>query len=40
MRLVRNLPLFALAGVALADDKPCTAHVDGKYYDLNNLKGR
>ncbi|KAF7783900.1 hypothetical protein Agabi119p4_65 [Agaricus bisporus var. burnettii] len=40
MRIVQHLPLLALAGVVLADDKPCTAYADGKYYDLNNLKGR
>lgn len=34
--------LFILAIVSLvsAEEKPCTVHSDGKYYDLNNLKGR
>jgi cation-dependent mannose-6-phosphate receptor len=31
---------LALGLTALADDKPCTLHHDGNYYDLNPLKVR
>jgi hypothetical protein len=29
--------LFLWVGLALADDKPCTVHDNGKYYDLSKL---
>jgi len=31
---------FGLTLSVLADDKPCTLHHEGKYYDLNPLKAR
>ncbi|KXN84971.1 hypothetical protein AN958_11816 [Leucoagaricus sp. SymC.cos] len=41
--MCRVLAIFLLGITVLAsaaEEKPCTAHADGKYYDLNNLKGR
>ncbi|KAI8981215.1 hypothetical protein BD414DRAFT_419943 [Trametes punicea] len=32
--------VFAGLGTVLADEKPCTAHADGKYYDLNRLTSK
>ncbi|KAJ3571540.1 hypothetical protein NP233_g3690 [Leucocoprinus birnbaumii] len=40
MRRVLTL-LLGISGLVSAEDKPCTAHAaDGKYYDLNQFKGR
>lgn len=31
--------LFYISG-AIAEEKPCTVHEDGKFYDLNPLKSK
>ncbi|KAF9447842.1 mannose 6-phosphate receptor domain-containing protein [Macrolepiota fuliginosa MF-IS2] len=40
--MCRTLIFFVLGILSLvaAEEKPCTVHAEGKYYDLNNLKGR
>lgn len=40
MRRILFLFFLGIAGLVSAEEKPCTVHADGKYYDLNNLKGR
>ncbi|PPQ77560.1 hypothetical protein CVT25_011420 [Psilocybe cyanescens] len=38
--LISLFLLFFLVSTVLAEDKPCTLHDNGKYYDLNPLKAR
>lgn len=34
------LLLSALGSLSVAEEKPCTVHGNGKYYDLNPLRDR
>lgn len=38
--LFSGLVLFFYISGAIAEEKPCTVHEDGRFYDLNPLKSK